>query len=185
MWIGHDRSEGGLQANFDLRREIGRKIGAAWRRTRFEPDEGVMFSQRVRNVMERKKLLTVPSDITVSEAAKLMAKRKVGAVMIVERQRLVGIFTERDAVFRVIARGRDVRTTPLAEVMTTGPQTVDPDKSFGYALLMMHENGFRHVPVIENGKVVGIVSARDALDPDLEEFVVESQRRRQILRERA
>jgi CBS domain-containing protein len=135
--------------------------------------------------MERKKLLTVSPEITVSEAAKLMAKRKVGAVMVVERQRLVGIFTERDAVFRVIARGRDARTTRLAEVMTTAPHTIDPDKSFGYALLVMHENGFRHVPVIENGKVIGIVSARDALDPDLEEFVVEARRRRQILREGA
>lgn len=135
--------------------------------------------------MERKKLLTAPPDTTVSEAAKRMARRKVGAVMVVEHESLVGIFTERDVVFRVIAQGRDAQTTRLAEVMTTSPQTVDPGKSFGYALLMMHEKGFRHVPVIENGKVIGIVSARNALDPDLEEFVAESQRRMQILRERA
>jgi CBS domain-containing protein len=69
--------------------------------------------------------------------------------------------------------------------MTTEPQTVDPNKSFGYALLVMHEYGFRHLPVVENGKLIGIVSARNALDPDLEEFVAESQRRKQILRERA
>jgi CBS domain-containing protein len=144
-----------------------------------------MFSQRVRAVMERKKLLTAPPETTVSEAAKLMARRKVGAVMVVEHRRLVGIFTERDAVFRVIARGRDAHTTRLADAMTTAPQTVDPDKSFGYALLLMYENGFRHVPVIENGDLIGIVSARNALDPDLEEFVSESQRRQQILRERA
>src|SRR5579859_7219100 len=135
-----------------------------------------MFSQPVRNVMGRKKLLTAPPETTVGEAAKLMAKRKVGAVLVVDHQNLVGIFTERDAVFRVIARDRDVQTTRLADVMTPAPQTVDPHKSFGYALLMMHENGFRHVPVIENGKLIGIVSARNALDPDLEEFVVESQR---------
>ncbi len=135
--------------------------------------------------MERKKLLTAPPETTVSEAAKRMARRKVGAVMVVEHESLVGIFTERDVVFRVIAQGRDAQTTRLAEVMTTSPQTVDPGKSFGYALLMMHEQGFRHVPVIENGKVIGIVSARNALDPDLEEFVAESQRRKQILRERA
>ena len=59
----------------------------------------------------------------------------------------------------------------------------DGDKSFGYALLVMHNNGFRHLPVVENGKTVGIVSARNALDPDLEEFVSESRRREQILRE--
>ena len=144
-----------------------------------------MFSQRVRTVMERKKLLTAPPETTVSKAAELMARRKVGAVMVVEQQSLVGIFTERDAVFRVVARGRDARTTRLADVMTTAPQTVDPDKSFGYALLLMHEKGFRHMPVVENGKLIGIVSARNALDPDLEEFVSESERRKQILRERA
>jgi predicted transcriptional regulator len=68
--------------------------------------------------------------------------------------------------------------------MTIEPKTVSPDKSFGYALLIMHENRFRHLPVIENGKLVGVVSARNALDPDLEEFVSESERRRHISRER-
>lgn len=142
-----------------------------------------MFSQPIRTMMEKKRLVTASPETTVSKAAKLMAKRRVGAVMVVEEHRLVGIFTERDAVFRVIAPGRDSQTTRLADVMTTAPKTVDPDKSFGYALLMMHENGFRHVPVIENGRLIGVVSARDALDPDLEEFVAESQRRKHILRE--
>jgi len=130
--------------------------------------------------MERKKMLIAPPETTVSKAAKLMANKNVGAVMVVEKKRLVGIFTERDAVFRVIARGLDAQTTRLADVMTTAPQTVDPDKTFGYALLMMHENGFRHVPVIENGKPVGIVSGRNALDPEMEEFVSEARRREHI-----
>lgn len=139
-----------------------------------------MFSQRIRSVMEKKKLVTAPPETTVSQAAKLMAKKNVGAVMVVEGERLVGIFTERDAVFRVIARGRDTQETRLADVMTASPQTVDPDKTFGFALLMMHENGFRHVPVIEDGKPIGIVSSRNALDPDMEEFVAETQRRKHI-----
>jgi CBS domain-containing protein len=143
-------------------------------------EKTTMFSQRVRTVMERAKLLTAPPETTVSKAAKLMAKKNVGAVMVVENERLVGIFTERDAVFRVIAKGRDTQTTLLSDVMTAAPQTVDPDKSFGYALLMMHENGFRHVPVIENGKPIGIVSSRNALDPEMEEFVAEAQRRKHI-----
>lgn len=144
-----------------------------------------MFSQNVRSLMERENLLTAPPETTVSEAAKMMAHRKVGAVMVIEHEQLVGIFSERDAVFRVIAQGRDAQATRLADVMTAAPQFVGPDKSFGYALLLMYENGFRHVPVVENGKVIGIVSARSALDPDLEEFVSESQRRKHILRERA
>jgi CBS domain-containing protein len=143
-----------------------------------------MFSQPVKYVMERKKLLTAPPAMTVREAATRMAKRKVGAVLVVDHESLVGIFTERDAVFRVIAQDRDSRATRLADVMTPAPKTVTPDKSFGYALLLMHENGFRHLPVLENGKLVGIVSARNALDPDLEEFVSEAQRRAHILRER-
>jgi CBS domain-containing protein len=139
-----------------------------------------MFSQRVKSVMKRKKFLTAPPQTTVGKAAELMASKNVGAVMVVEKERLIGIFTERDAVFRVIARGRDAQTTSLAEVMTTAPKTVDPDKTYGYALHMMHENGFRHVPVIENGKPVGIVSSRNALDPEMEEFVAEAQRRKYI-----
>ncbi|MEK7436217.1 MAG: CBS domain-containing protein [Pseudomonadota bacterium] len=139
-----------------------------------------MFSQRIRSVMEKKKLLTAAPETSVSEAAKLMEKKNVGAVMVLKKDKLVGIFTERDAVFRVIAKGRDTQITPLSEVMTANPQTVDPDKTFGYALLMMHENGFRHVPVIEKDKLIGIVSSRNALDPDLEEFVAEAQRRKHI-----
>ena len=139
-----------------------------------------MFSQRIRSVMEKKKLLTAAPQTTVIQAAKLMAKKNVGAVMVVENERLIGIFTERDAVFRVLAQGRDAQTTKLADVMTHEPQTVNPDKSFGYALLMMHENGFRHVHVVENGKLIGIVSSRNALDPEMEEFVSEAQRRKHI-----
>ena len=139
-----------------------------------------MFSQRIRSVMERKKFLIAPPETTVSKAAKLMAKKNVGAVMVVADERLVGIFTERDIVFRVIAQGLDANATRLAEVMTSPPKTVHPDKSYGYALLMMHENGFRHVPVIEDGKPIGIVSSRNALDPDMEEFVSEAQRRKHI-----
>jgi len=132
--------------------------------------------------MERKTLLTAAPQTSVIKAAKLMARRNVGAVLVVEHQHLTGIFTERDAVFRVVARGLDSRTTQLADVMTKDPKTVSPDKSFGYALLVMHENHFRHLPVVENGKLIGVISSRNALDPDLEEFVAESERRRHILR---
>ncbi len=139
-----------------------------------------MFNQLIRSVMESKKILTLPPDAAVSAAARLMAARNVGAVMVVEQERLVGIFTERDAVFRVIAQGRDVQTTRLADVMTASPQTIDPDKPYGHALFMMYQHGFRHVPVVENGRPVGIVSSRNALDPDMEEFVSEAQRRKHI-----
>jgi CBS domain-containing protein len=141
-----------------------------------------MFDLPIRSVMERKRILVAPSDTSVSEAARLMARKKVSAVMVVEKGRLVGIFTERDAVYRVIAKARDAGTTRLVEVMTPAPKTVAPDESFGYAMLMMHEHGFRHAPVVENGRPVGIVSARMALDPEVEDFVAEAQRRKHIRR---
>ena len=137
-----------------------------------------MFDQTVRSMMQRRNVLKAPPETLVSKAAKLMANKNVGAVMVVEDDRLVGIFTERDVVFRVVARGLDAQATRLADVMTRAPDTVDPDKPFGYALLMMHERGFRHLPVIQDGKLIGIVSSRSAMDPELEEFVSEAHRRK-------
>ncbi len=136
-----------------------------------------MFDQPVRNLMVQQKFLTAAPQTTVSNAAKLMADRNVGAVLVIEAERLVGIFSERDAVFRVIAKGRDAKTTLLSEVMTTAPKTVGPCTTYGHALLLMQENGFRHVPVVESGRPVGIISSRNAMDPDLEEFVAEARRR--------
>lgn len=137
-----------------------------------------MFDQPVRDVMQRRMVLKASPETIVSEAAKLMANKNVGAVMVVEGARLIGIFTERDIVYRVVARGLDAQTTRLADVMTPAPDTIDSDKPFGYALLRMHKGGFRHLPVIDDGNVVGIVSARSAMDPALEEFVSEAQRRK-------
>lgn len=142
-----------------------------------------MLDEPIRNIMEREKVLLAPTEMSVSSVAKLMAEKNVSAVMVVETKRLVGIFTERDAVFRVMAQDRDPHTTRVADVMTTSPKTVTASESFGYALLMMHENGFRHVPVLENGEPVGIVSARNALDPELEEFEFEAKRRKSIRRQ--
>ncbi|MDH4189000.1 MAG: CBS domain-containing protein [Betaproteobacteria bacterium] len=139
-----------------------------------------MFSQRVKNVIEPKRLLTAAPDESVRNIAKMMARKKVSAVVVVEDRRLVGIFTERDAVFRVIARGLDPDRTRLEDVMTKTPKSIAPDESFGYALLVMHENGFRHLPVVEDGVPIGIVSSRNAIDPDMEEFVSEARRRHHI-----
>jgi len=118
----------------------------------------------------------------VADAARLMRRGNVGAILVVDQSRLIGIFTERDALFRVIACGRDPATVLLREVMTADPATVAPDETFGYALLLMHERGFRHVPVVREGRPVGVVSARHALDPELEEFAAEAARRRAIRR---
>ena len=139
-----------------------------------------MTQRTIRMIIEQQELVTAAAAMTVREAARLMQERRVGAIMVVEDEQLVGMFTERDALFRVVAKGRDGQTTPLAEVMTRDPRTIHPDKHFAQALEMMHEGGFRHVPVVENGRPVGIVSVRDALGPELEAFVYELLRQEQI-----
>jgi CBS domain-containing protein len=141
-----------------------------------------MFGMPVSSLIEPRKLVVASPQTSVGEAARLMQASEVGAVLVVEGERLVGIFTERDAVYRVMASGRDPAATRLAEVMTLEPKTVAPDESYGYALLLMQEHGFRHVPVIEDGRPVGVASARHALDPELEEFAAEAERRRHIRR---
>jgi CBS domain-containing protein len=132
-------------------------------------------------IIEKQRIVTAAAGTTVAEAARMMKRSDVGAMMVVEDEgRLVGIFTERDVLYRVVAEGRNAKTTRLAEVMTSAPQTIHPDKPFGLALLMMYESGFRHVPVVEKGLPIGMVSARDALGPELQEFEFELQRRERI-----
>ena len=129
-----------------------------------------MPHRSVRDVIAKQKPLTAPGNTTIVTAARLMKKHSSGALMIVADGHLAGIFTERDAVFRVLAASRDPKTTHVADVMTTKPKTIGPDKAVGHALLMMYDGGFRHVPVVERGKPLGMISARDALGPELQEF---------------
>ena len=130
-----------------------------------------MPKQTLRKRVEQQKILTVaPPNTTVREATRLMKQTRVGALLVVEHGHLVGIFTERDALIRVLAEGLNPETTPLTAVMTLDPVTVHPDKPFVYALHLMYENGFRHVPVAENGRPLGMVSARDALELEVAEF---------------
>ena len=143
-----------------------------------------MFEKPVSMVMKRRDLLTAAPGISVADAARRMARKNVGAIIVIEEEKLVGIITERDIVFRVVAPGLDLLATRIGDVMTPSPRMVDADESFGSALLIMHDNRFRHLPVTKNGKLVGIISARHALDPELEDFVSEAQRRKYFRRER-
>ena len=136
-----------------------------------------MFDQPVRKIMQRRKLLKAAPDTDVARATQLMARRNVGALLVMDGEHLVGIFTERDVVFRVVAKGLDPSRTRIGDVMTTQVKTITPEKPLGFALMLMHDNGFRHLPVLQHGQPVGMISARAAMDPDLEEFVSEAQRR--------
>ena len=139
-----------------------------------------MTQRTIRMIIEGRELVTAAATTTVGEAARLMKQRQVGALMVVEDDKLVGVFTERDALFRVVGEERDAQTTTLAEVMTHNPRTIHPDKPFALALQMMHECSFRNVPVVEDGRPIGIVSVHDALGPELEAFVYELLRQEQI-----
>jgi CBS domain-containing protein len=92
------------------------------------------------------------------EAARRMHERRVGAVVVTEGERLVGIVTERD-VLRAVATGAIDGT--VADAMTHGPDTVGPDESAGHAAALMIHGGFRHLPVVDGGDVVGMLSIRD------------------------
>src|SRR4051812_488917 len=138
-----------------------------------------MPQRPVRSIV-RQAPVTASGDTSVAQAARLMKEQRVGALLVLDDERLAGIFTERDALFRVVAEGRDPGATRLRDVMTLNPRTIAPDRPFGHALHMMHEGGFRHVPVVDGGRPVGVVSARDALGPELEQFVAELDDRSHI-----
>ena len=121
----------------------------------------------VRSIIAKQTPVTAPKSATVREASRTMKLHNVGALLIVDGTRLVGIFTERDALFRVLAEGRNADTTRLTEVMTSQPQTIGCDEPFLQALRIMHKGRFRHLPVVEFERPLGMVSVRDALDDDL------------------
>jgi CBS domain-containing protein len=138
-----------------------------------------MSGRTIRSIIEGQELVTAPQSMPVGEVARLMKSHNVGAILVVDGDKLVGVFTERDALFRVVAEGRDAGTTELGAVMTRNPKTIEADSLFTLALQMMYEGGFRNVPVVENGRPVGLVSARDALGPELKDFVYEMLRQEQ------
>jgi CBS domain-containing protein len=136
-----------------------------------------MSLRSLRSIISGQPPATAEKTVSVLEAAILMKEKSKGALLVCDGTKLTGIFTERDALFRVIAAGRDPATTSLADVMTPQPMTMHPDKPFIEALRLMHQRGFRHLPVVENGRPLGVVSARDALDDDLYELRVELAQR--------
>jgi CBS domain-containing protein len=102
--------------------------------------------------------LTTERGATLREAAQRMCERRVGSILVMDGDRLEGILTERD-VLQVFARGEFDAT--VADVMTSNPETAEPDEDLEQAKLVMLHGGFRHLPVVENRQVIGILSMRD------------------------
>jgi CBS domain-containing protein len=106
-------------------------------------------------------LLTIPADATLGEAAAMMVERRVGAVVVLKGESIAAILTERD-VMRAVAAGKD-GGAPVSEWMTPHPDTIEPGDTTDHAASLMIHGGFRHLPVVGEGKVVGIVSIRDLM----------------------
>ena len=121
----------------------------------------------VPDVIGKQQLVMLPSSATVREAAICMSDRQVGAVLVTRDGVLEGIFTERDLLHRVVAPGRDPNGTNLVEVMTKNPDTIEADDYAIEALSRMSERGYRHLPVLDQGRLVGIVSRRDFLGEEI------------------
>ncbi len=108
-------------------------------------------------------VIQIDVDCNVFEAAKKMRDYKVGALMVVENDTLSGIFTERDLMTRVIAEGHDPKKVKVSEYMTSSVATAPPETPISEAANLMSQNRIRHLPVIQDGKLFGLVSSGDIL----------------------
>ena len=124
-----------------------------------------MRERPVRSILRRRRLgpalIAAGPDETVCAAAKRMAENRCGSILVMEEGRMAGIFTERDVMVRVVAAGRDPAKTRLREVMTADPETIGADEPVPEAVRRMDEGAYRHLPVVEGGEVVGVLSIRD------------------------
>ena len=126
-----------------------------------------MPNRLVSEVIGQRTFPTADRTTSVRDAAVIMKEWHSSAILVVENGYLVGICTERDIVFRVVAGDCNPAQTTVAAVMTRNPLTVGPEKPFGHALHLMYEGGFRHMPVVDRiGRPVGLLAAHDALDMD-------------------
>jgi CBS domain-containing protein len=124
---------------------------------------------RICDLIKQQEIHQAEMGQTVLETVRIMVQHNIGAVPVLRNGKLVGIFSERDLMKRVVAEGLDPRSTCLAEVMTDDPVSVSTDEEVESCMTLMRRNGFRHLPVCFEGQLVGIVSLRDILLHDLDE----------------
>jgi len=120
-----------------------------------------MLRKIIPDVIGDQVLAHLTETATFRDAARLMRERNVASVLVMEGPALLGIFTERDMVQRVVAEGCDPEETRLGQVMTPNPDTISADQKAIEALRLMDDAGYRHLPVVRDGEVVGVVSRRD------------------------
>lgn len=127
----------------------------------------------VRNILEEKghAVVAVPPSFTAFQALEVMRDMNVGGLLIVERDDLVGIFTERDYARKVILKGKTSKEIQVSELMTPDPITVSPDTTIEDCMSLMTNKFIRHLPVVDEDKVVGVISIGDVV-----RFIIEEQR---------
>ena len=118
--------------------------------------------RQLSDIICHQKPLKLSPSCSVKDACRKMRDNRVGSVLVIdEQQSLLGIFTGRDAVARVLAEGKSAARTHLADVMTANPTTMTPQETAIDALRLMWDGGFRHIPIVEKGKILGVVSRGD------------------------
>jgi predicted transcriptional regulator len=110
---------------------------------------------------KRDPIHSVGPDVSVTECVRTMTSEKLGALIIMDGERLIGIFTERDAMNKVLAAGRNPLNTKVSEVMTQDPYSIPPTTTVGEAMAIVTNRRFRHLPIVENGKVLAVISSGD------------------------
>jgi len=125
----------------------------------------------IRQILDQKPAIyTVDPDATVLEALKRLEEKNVGALLVMKGERLVGVFSERDYARRMILHGRSSKETAVREVMTTEVFTIAPDATAGECMVHMTDRHIRHLPVLEGGRVVGVISIGDIVRAVMEDM---------------
>jgi CBS domain-containing protein len=123
----------------------------------------------IKAVVAGRETVTVAPTLSVTEASRVMARHDIGAVPVVDGERLAGIFTERDILARVVAAGLDCSATPVGDVMSTGLIVADLEETYEACLQRMKQARVRHLIVLDRGRLAGILSLRDLLAMDLDD----------------
>jgi len=117
----------------------------------------------IRDVVKDRPVYSIDAQRSVLDAARYMMEHNIGALPVMRDGQLVGMISERDVMNRVVAVGRTPGTTVISEVMTPNPKSVNISETVEDCLFLMREFGFRHLPITEGGKLIGVVSLRDIL----------------------
>lgn len=123
----------------------------------------------IRHLLKDRETYTVESQQSVLDVAKFMVERNIGAVPVLEGGKLVGIFSERDIMKRVLAEGKDPKKAKVGDVMTRNPLVVTADESVDNCMVLMKQHGFRHLPILDGTRLAGLLSLRDLLLHEVDE----------------